>query len=312
MDIFSPLPPRRPLLGVAVAVLLAWWCSLLPARTAAAQGVLEALRESVRHVDPPSAESDDDEERERKRKRRRRRKRNDSWWDDDDCDDDDESSIWEPIGMLVGGAVTSPFWAPAVALDDHYDRCGYFPKHPYEDSIDGYMMIDPWVPAQPYTWGTRFSVEYLDEFNDLSMINGKLLLSTSYRLGIDSEVSYRQEDLGPGLRDSLWVGDLNVVFRLAQSEQWMVRSGIGVNWLADDQDENFGFNWTYGVDYFPRRPWVFSTELDWGRLGDSALFHLRSTVGAQFHGVEAYLGCDYVDIGPADTVSLISGIRIWF
>ena len=55
------------------------------------------------------------------------------------------------------------------------------------------------------------------------------------------------------------------------------RSGIGLSWLADQQDANFGFNFTYAVDVYPARPWIVSTEIDWGWLGDTSLFHARLT-----------------------------------
>jgi hypothetical protein len=49
----------------------------------------------------------------------------------------------------------------------------------------------------------------------------------------------------------------------------MFRTGLGFNWLDDPIDTNFGFNFTYGADLFPRRPWVLSATIDWGTLGEA-------------------------------------------
>ena len=68
------------------------------------------------------------------------------------------------------------------------------------------------------------------------------------------------------------------MFRFAQSPRSQWRAGIGFNWLDDPIDTNFGFNFTYGFDLFPRRPWVLSTELDWGTLGEAELLRACSVL----------------------------------
>ena len=120
------------------------------------------------------------------------------------------------------------------------------------------------------------------------------------------------EKLPGGQRDSLTTGDANLVFRFAQGPKALFRTGIGANWLADDVGSDFGFNFTYGFDLFPSKPWVISAELDWGRLGDAHLLHLRTTGGMMIHRGEAYIGVDYYDVGWVETTTLISGVRIWF
>ena len=94
------------------------------------------------------------------------------------------------------------------------------------------------------------------------------------------------------------------------SEELSRIAGLGFNWLADAQDTNFGFNFTYGGDWFVRRPWILSAEIDWGRLGQAALFHGRATVGLHFHRLEIYTGYDYYDVnrtplgGPVPTLKI--------
>ena len=125
-------------------------------------------------------------------------------------------------------------------------------------------------------------------------------------------MSFLEEDLPGNRYDELWVGDCNLIFRFAQSPHMQWRTGLGLNWLDDPIGTDFGFNFTYGVDWFPRKPWVVSAELDWGTLGRAELFHFRTTVGAVIHGMEAYTGYEYYDVDRTQINALIGGVRLWF
>ncbi|MBM82299.1 MAG: hypothetical protein CMJ78_17165 [Planctomycetaceae bacterium] len=103
-----------------------------------------------------------------------------------------------------------------------------------------------------------------------------------------------------------------MVFRFAQSETVQFRTGLGFNWLEDDGHTDAGFNFTYGVDIYPSRPWVFSTTLDLGALGHSGLVHSRTTVGFQWKRLEVFTGYDFFKVGSAEIDGLISGLQIWF
>ncbi|MDP7019215.1 MAG: hypothetical protein QGG36_25685 [Pirellulaceae bacterium] len=230
-----------------------------------------------------------------------------------ECLECDADSGWaEPLGWLLGIGLAAPYWGPVAAIGDDYSAVGYFPAHPYQGDAVGSMMILPHVPEEPYGWSGRASFDFGTDFNDFTSYRGKFLAETSSRFGIDGEVTYWTESLAAGGNDDLWTGDINGVFRFAQSEHWQLRSGVGVNWLDDGVDDNFGFNFTYGGDYFPVKPWVFSSELDWGRIGDAHLLHLRTTVGVTYECGEIYAGFDYYDVGPVEISSVIAGFRVWF
>ena len=132
------------------------------------------------------------------------------------------------------------------------------------------------------------------------------------RLGLDASIDHRQEKLSRFEEDNLWTGDANLVFRFAQNEWMQMRSGAGLNWLADGDDTNLGFNFTYGADVMPLNPLVFSSEIDWGRLGQTSLFHSHTTVGVEFHHVELYTGFDYYDVGNTQIHGWLLGTRLWF
>jgi hypothetical protein len=216
--------------------------------------------------------------------------------------------------MLFGAAaiVTSPFWGPPVMLHDNYELQGYFPRSPYGDSPSGYMMIEPDLIGELYPWSLRGRVDYLDTFDNVRGVSGQLIYECTSRFGIDTQLANYWESLPSGDRQDLWVGDFNVVYRFAQSERLMMRTGLGANWLANEGSGRGGFNFTYGGEWFPVRPLVVSAEMDLGTLGHATLFHGRATAGVQFHGIEVYAGFDYLDVGNAQLNSVVSGLRVWY
>ena len=291
-----------------------------------AEGILQAIRDDVRGASsdssaPGSRDEDDDDDG-------RRHGSYHGGYDDDD-DDGFSGFLVFQSARLAFYTLASPFWGPYAALEDDLSTYDYFPRFPY-DRVPGYMMSDPcgcWPedpscgvdpmrserwPAKPRTWAARLRMEYADEFNDLQRVSGHLLLSTRSRLGLDTETSYLEEKLFDGTQDELWLGDCNVVYRFAQGEHAQFRTGVGFNWLDDPEETDFGFNFTYGADLFPRRPWVLSATLDWGTLGEAELFRFRTTGGVVVHGVELYTGYEYLDIDSSQMNGIMGGVRIWF
>jgi hypothetical protein len=229
-------------------------------------------------------------------------------------DSEDSGNIFVGLVLAAGFCATSPFWGPVVALDDDYSWPAFFPRFPYDD-VDGHLSEGlAGAPQRP--WSGRFNFEYLEPFTDANGITGRVLLSTTSRFGLDLEASHFDERRTSARPESLWVGDCNVVFRFAQSEKAEFRAGLGFNWL-DHPDPagaqtDFGFNFTYGADFFPRKPWVFSAELDAGNLGRAGLFRFRTTGGILLRGIEAYTGYEYLDIGRGHFNVLLAGVRAWF
>ncbi len=333
---------RRSTLRVVVRRLARAWCGvpyllvLLSVSTAHAQGLLDTMRDSVRLAPPPSTGDSSSPSRDRDDDRDDHDHHS---YHDDDCDDDsDWGGLYLIGGYLFVAGVTSPWWGPHVALGDDFAVDAYFPRFPYDDDVPGYMVAADWPARSLYEkglydaafdpetdhisldpmlarfkqWSARLRAEYADDSEDISRIGGHLLLSTTSRWGLDMEMNYLQENLPGGRRDQLWNGDCNVIFRFAQSEHMQWRTGLCFNWLDDETTTNFGFNFTYGMDYFPARPWVFSSTLDWGNLGRAEQFRFRTTAGVLIWGLESYVGYEYYDLDETQINSLIGGVRIWF
>ncbi len=193
-------------------------------------------------------------------------------------------------------------------LGDDDDPLVKYMEHP----LARYRRADGSLSVNPRNWSGRIRFEYADDFDDISRVGTHMLLSTSSRFGLDMEMNGFHEDLLGTARDELWLGDFNAIYRFAQSERAQFRAGLGMNWLDDPIDTDFGFNFTYGVDFFPARPWILSATLDWGTLGSAELFRFRTSLGLIIDRVEVYSGYEYLDIDDSQTGSLMGGIRVWF
>jgi hypothetical protein len=275
------------------------------------EGSLWQMREDVRAA-PASGSSDGNRDDDRDDDDRRKRRRHDPF-----CEDEDPwSELTGPLFLAAcyGAAwvAASPFWAPAKLVGDNYDTRGTFALHPYRDDLDGFMVLEDVAHQESYIWSMRGRAEYADDFDDQLRFGGNLLLESAIRFGIDTSFDYRRESIASGIHDSLWTGDANIVFRFAQSQKLMMRTGLGVNWLSDQYGSDFGFNFTYGGDWFPREPWVMSAEIDWGRLGRAELFHGRGTIGLNFRHWEVFTGYDFYHVGRAELSGLVSGVRFWY
>jgi hypothetical protein len=226
-------------------------------------------------------------------------------WHDDDPGDD--SMLLE----LTAWILSSPFWAPHKILNDNYAHHSEFLSYPYKRDWQGNMQIEDSTHIAKW-WHIRARGEYAHDLDRLSRTGGHILFDTAWRLGFDTSFDHRQEEITAAREDQLWTGDMNILFRFAQSEFLQMRTGAGANWLADDIRSDWGFNFTYGGDLMPLQPFILSAEIDWGRLGHSELFHGRATVGVEYRHVELYTGFDYFDVGETQIRGWIAGTRLWF
>ena len=227
-----------------------------------------------------------------------------------------EELLGPPIGGAILVGIVGPFYCPHVCLGDSFSQPGYFAHYPYQYDV-GYMLIDPVEafgidgPREPYWWAARVRGEFGTGFDDLDWIGGRVQLDTRSRFGVESDFRYVREDLDAG-RDTIWLGDANVLFRFAQSESFQFRTGLGFNFLADEIGSDSGFNFTYAVDCQPVRPLTIAAELDLGTLGHATLVHVRTTAGVVWGVSEAYIGYDLYDVGSTQVQGLVAGVQVWY
>lgn len=269
----------------------------LPAGAISAQGILQQLRDDVQY-----GVEDEDEESQPERHHHCQY---------DDCDPD---SPWRiAMGNMICMGVTAPFWGPPVWCGDGYASTTYLSCYPYQHDCSGFVLVSP-LPKSEYlfNWSLRVRGEYADDFDSMTRYGGRILWESRNRFGFDTSVDYRQEAIVDDRYDDLWTGDANVVFRFAQNEYLVMRSGLGVNYLSDDDGTDLGFNFTYGGDWFPMKPFIVSAEIDWGWIGKAGLFNARSTIGVNIQNIEVYCGFSYFDVGSAQIRGVISGLQLWY
>jgi len=219
------------------------------------------------------------------------------------------------IGSLLGPPLflvaAAPFWVPVSLVGDDYEIPAAFPDYPYADDLPGSLVKMTSYDGSTKGWGGTLQGFGIPEADNIDRYGGRLVLESQARLGLDTETNYWTEPGATGT-DQLWTGDANVIFRFAESEKVQFRAGLGVNWLADHNGAEAGINFTYGVDWFPRRPWTMSTVFDVGKLGGGTLFHNRTTAGVMIGPVEAFAGYDYFQVGSASFHGPVAGLGLRF
>ena len=213
-------------------------------------------------------------------------------------------------GNAILAGLTAPWWIPRTLVGDK-DEVLVFADYPYVGEWDGYFVNQEPEPDWTKRWSGRVLAESGSDFDGLQKHGGRLRLDTTSRWGLDTEWNYRRESLASG-QDTLWNGDVNLVYRFAQSQHTAFYTGLGVNWLSDHIGSNAGFNFTYGADFYPANPWVISSSIDWGTLGHTSVFHGRVTVGAMIKSLEVFTGYDYYRLGGTSLPSYVAGVQIHF
>lgn len=181
-------------------------------------------------------------------------------------------------------------------------------RFPYSD---GYLIGPSWVHAGR-NWAGRFRLERGFKTDGVDRWGFAFLVEEGNGLGLQSEWNRYTERLPGGRRDRLHFGDLNLVFRAVETEYGHARFGLGLNWLDDRVRLDLGWNFTAGIDFFPRRPWIVSGELDLGNVGDAFLFHGRLTAGAAWNRFEIFGGYDFRSLDSVSLHGPLVGFRIWF
>ncbi len=225
-------------------------------------------------------------------------------------------------GQMLAYTLFAPYTIPAAVLEDDYKYHLYFAPHPYAGGYRGYQMLASDLAESLYDddarnvrrkwWSGRLSVEEGNDFRGLNRFNGQMKVDHKSRFGFVTNWNWYREQLDCGCVDEAVIGDANLTFRFAQNEIASMYTGLGFRVLTDRRQTDWGFNVTYGGDWFPVRPLVVSGVFDAGTLGNTGVIHLRGSVGAIFHGWEVYAGYDFLQIGSTNLYGPMAGVRWWF
>ena len=296
-------------LGWAVVGLSLWG-----ERTGHASDTLQDVRESVRGEMTRLPDPDRSDEPHPKSKSKSEHESPSYFSRDSDCHNPPPSE--NPIASGIFAIVAAPFWVPYTLLDEGLAVPGHFPGYPHQYHT-GYQSIgfgsgSEESPQATHWLATRFSTEYGSDFRDQDWYAGRLLVESLLRFGIEADTRNYIDHIPFAPNDSLWLGDVNLFYRFAQSEYLQFRSGVGMNWLSDRFHTDTGFNFTYAVDWYPIKPLVSSTEVDLGWLGDAGLTHFRTTLGMNWRHAEVFVGWDYYNFSGSELNGLVSGVRLWW
>jgi hypothetical protein len=257
--------------AICLAVAYCLVCAASP--TTGQEGRLQKVRDNIHAREDPSSPKKDDKDNTR--------------------EGDEDNFLGDLFGELFGGGILivagSPFTVPCLALGDDYRRQLYFARFPYHATYPGYMMLNPFASPEvaekwcqdgnPRDWSLRLSLENGNDFSGLNRLGGQMLVESIYRFGLLTSWHYFHEHLCRGRHDEMTIGDFNLTYRFAQNEWAMFRVGLGARAGIDLGHTAWGFNFHYGADFFPARPWVFGLSMDAGTLGSAGLIHGRATAG---------------------------------
>lgn len=185
-----------------------------------------------------------------------------------------------------------------------------FAPAPYADGCAGCLF--PNVSGPRKWWSGQVTFELGDAGGQVDRAGVGFLLEESNGFGVDFDLDSFSESLPAGGHDELHLGQVNFLYRVLETEQALVRVGLGVNWMNDQYATDGGLNFTARADLFPRRPWVVSTELDLGTLGDAQTTHAAVTTGVALGHAELYGGYDYRRIGDTQLKGPMLGLRVWW
>jgi len=225
------------------------------------------------------------------------------------------------LGAIIALYIfTAPWWLPHTLTGDRFGRTYAFPAAPYANGIDGYVRFADMghtrkdATGRAYLGGggaLRMRLESGWLGPDLSRLTVGGRLSSSQRIGLETEWTLYSEFLTGNVSDRLWLGDVNVSFIFAQNPWVQFHSGLGVRVMNDDIQTDVGFNFTYGLDLYVAKPVIISASIDMGGLGEAFVTHLKAHAGIILGTVEVYAGYDRIDVGRSVFGGPIIGIRSW-
>ncbi|MCO6046116.1 hypothetical protein NG895_19625 [Aeoliella sp. ICT_H6.2] len=219
--------------------------------------------------------------------------------------------IQEPVVVTQPAIVEEvPVYVESVGPTCTERLCRQFAPYPYALGADGFMLTT--TPGCGHGWSGRIQVEGGSDFDAIDRTGLSFLIEGQGGLGIDFDWDSYSEDLPGGGQDEVHVGEFDVLYRFAETDQTLLRAGLGAAWFGDRYDTDFGINFTLKADFAPCDPVVLSGEIDLGTLGDAEHLHLSGTAGVMLNRCEIYGGYDYRRIGEVEIQGPMVGLRFWF
>lgn len=207
-------------------------------------------------------------------------------------------------------AVAAPAYAEPALPSAAAPLFQQFAAYPYAGECGGFLFTAS--PGLGKRWSGQVQFELGSDFDGLDRDGVSFLLEGTAGFGVDFDWNTYTEELADGGHDELHIGELNLLYRVVETDRALVRVGVGAAWLGDRYDTNAGVNFTLQADLAPREPIVLSGQLDLGTLGDAQHLHAAGTVGVMLNRCEVFGGYDYRRIGGVEIQGPMVGVRVWF
>ena len=211
--------------------------------------------------------------------------------------------------FLVGA--TSPWWIPYLSVEHDNHPQAEFLSEVYSSHTPGRLTFEFIPDAPAKDWEIRLLADYGTDFSGLERTGGQFQYDTRSRWGLETSWNRFTEDLG-STTDALWLGDANLTYRFAQNEAIQFYTGAGLNWLHRNEQADFGFNFLYGAELYPVKPWIFRGVLDLGRIGSTSRIHFRGDVGLAWTNMEFLIGYDLERLSNINLQTFSAGLQIRF
>ena len=174
--------------------------------------------------------------------------------------------------------------------------------------------VRPPQPAPPRPaarpWTGRVHAEFGGASADVTRTGLGFAAESGGGLGIDFDWDSYQERLPDGEHDELHLGQVNVTYRVFESEGAAVRAGLGVGWLGDRFGAEAGVNFTLQAEVMPTPDWTATVDLDLGTLGDAQTQGVAGSIARRFGPCEIYGGYNYRRIGSVELHGPTVGARL--
>lgn len=273
---------------------------LLASEDGLAQNSISGARQSIKAKDKDKEDKDERSNEEHDHH---------SWQDCQTSDEDDDDPGL--VASLFVQVLFLPFTVPRWLLDDN-GKSASFTDYPFATEDEANLVISRFPSTTAKSTRLRFGMEYGDNFDRQQKITTRILLDSKSRLGLDTSFDYLREQSGASEHDQMWLGDVNLTWRFAQSSRAEWRAGIGYNWQSDALGSDGGFNFTYGGNIYINQPNVIDFDLDLGQIGNANLNRFRTGYSLYFKRVRLSLGYEHLRLGTFKTNYLNSGIGIDF
>lgn len=213
------------------------------------------------------------------------------------------------------------FFGPVFATGDRWGSEWWLADHPYADDVPGYALYlterdASAPPVQDIAMSVSAEGGYVVGGAGRGALDVRLMLPERFEIDVGAMALIERR--APGDWDTLGMETLHVGLRFAQDLNWQFHTGIGARLLHHEEGATAGFDFRYGFDVFPARPWIVSTRVSLGHLGWSWTVGARLTVGLALGPAEVFVGYDHFSVfdledetNSAHVSGPVGGLRLW-